>query len=128
MLRLTRMAKPSDIGYMSRLLNLWNSKYPDLKTTNTALFQRLSVLRNKGVGADVQVVQLDHTQVEQMKVTDQVRMQKVRMYEFMCALLQIPAGTRTNFESQWMMVRQTGLGDFTARTTFTCKDELWIIS
>ena len=122
LLRLTRIAEPSDIGYKSRLLDLWNSKYPDLKTTSTALYQRLSVVRNRGVGADEQVVQLDHTQVVQMEVTDQVRMQKVRMYEFMCAPLQIPAGTRTKFESQWMIVRQTGLSDFTARTKFTCKE------
>ena len=67
---------------MSRLLYLWNSKYLDLKTTSTALYQRLCILRNRGVGADEQVFQLDHTQVEQMEVTDQVRTQKVRMYEF----------------------------------------------
>ena len=37
------------------------------------------------------------------------------------SLCVFPASTRTKFESQWMMVRQTGLGDFKARTRFTCK-------
>ena len=76
LLRLTVMAKPSDIGYMNRLLYLWNSKYPDLKTTSTALYQRLSVLRNRGADADEPVVQPDHNLVEQMDVTEQVRMQR----------------------------------------------------
>ena len=43
------------------------------------------------------------------------------MYESMCTPLQIPASTRTKFESQWRMITQTGLGDLTDRTRFTCK-------
>ena len=47
LLRLSGLAKSNEIGYINRLLHLWNQRHPELTTTSTALSQRLYVLRNR---------------------------------------------------------------------------------
>jgi len=44
-----REAEPGKLGYLRRLTTIWNCKYPDLRTTETALARRLYVIRSRMV-------------------------------------------------------------------------------
>jgi len=45
--QLNNQSRPNETGYMNQLLALWNSENPELQTTETALRQRLYVLRTR---------------------------------------------------------------------------------
>jgi len=47
LIKLHNQSRPNESGYMSRLLVLWNNENPELQTTETALRQRMYVLRTR---------------------------------------------------------------------------------
>jgi len=49
---MVREAEPGKLGYLSRLAAIWNRKYPDLRTTETALARRLYVIGCRTVEPD----------------------------------------------------------------------------
>ena len=47
LVQMFRESDPSKHGYLRRLTTEWNRVFPDLRTTETALSQRLYVMRNQ---------------------------------------------------------------------------------
>ena len=47
LVQMFKESDPSKLGYLRRLTTEWNRVFPDLRTTETALSQRLYVMRNR---------------------------------------------------------------------------------